>query len=164
MARRIALSHPKPSMKLQVHPLAKRNLQEHVDYLLAAGFSDDRLLDFQSTVEEAFSKIERNPTTWSFAFRSQTIRKVQIRVFDFRCSILPEVESRPWCSKWRGPGGCQAGAAQLNFGGIVKRTEGDFEDDVSMSKGSGFLVQTRLAGFLPMQSPEHPCSAEARRP
>ncbi len=50
-------------MSLKIHPLAEIDLQEHVDYLIAADFSDERLLDFQSSVEKAYAKIERNPTT-----------------------------------------------------------------------------------------------------
>ena len=91
-------------MKLKVHPLAELDLQEHADYLFAADFSEERMLDFQRAVEEAFSKIERNPTTWSFAHRSRTVRKVQILRFRLRVFYLARAGEPPLVLEVAGPG------------------------------------------------------------
>jgi hypothetical protein len=91
-------------MSIKIHPLAEIDLQEHVDYLIAADFSDERLLDFQSAVEEAYAKIERNPTTWSFAFRSRRVRKVQILRFRLQVFYLARTGEPPLVLEVAGPG------------------------------------------------------------
>jgi hypothetical protein len=91
-------------MNLQLHPAAKVDLQEHVAYLLEQGAEGDRLKAFQSAVEEALVKIERNPMTWSFASGSRRIRKVQILRFRLQVFYSMQLDEVPLVLEIAGPG------------------------------------------------------------
>jgi len=93
-----------PSPNPDIHPEARSDARRQFQNLVENHCSEITLRKFVTALREAKAKIRDNPTTWSKAPGSKTVRKVQILDFRMQAFYVIQKNGVPLILEYAGPG------------------------------------------------------------
>jgi len=96
-----------------IHPEARADVRRQFQNLVDAHCGDVTLRKFVTALRTAKAKIQNNPTTWSKAPGSKTVRKVQILDFRMQAFYVIQKNGVPLILEYAGPGLQPRWAARL---------------------------------------------------